>query len=79
MDTTEIIQKVRQILISVLKHERFEIRNDLSASDVDGWDSLTHMEIITRIEKEFNCRFKLKELNRLNTVGSLIELIKSKL
>ncbi|MCJ7448007.1 MAG: acyl carrier protein [Bacteroidales bacterium] len=79
MDKSEILEKLRHILVSVLKHEKFEMRDDLSATDVDGWDSLTHMIIITEIEKMFNCRFKLKELNKLGNMGTLIELIQSKL
>ena len=79
MEKVEILEKVRQILITVLKHEKFEMRDDLTASDVDGWDSLTHMEIITEIETEFNIRFRLKELNKLKNMATLIELIQSKL
>jgi acyl carrier protein len=49
------------------------------ARDVEGWDSLTHMEIITEIEAVFNIKFKLKDLNKLKNLGTLIELIESKL
>jgi len=79
MVRSEVLGNVRQIVISVLNHERFEMRDDLTAADVDGWDSLTHMTIITAIEEAFNIRFKLKELNKLKNMGSLIELIQSKL
>ena len=79
MVRNDIILKVRKIIISVLKHEGFEMRDDLVAAEVDGWDSLTHMIIITTIESEFNIKFRLKELNKLKNMGSLIELIQSKL
>ncbi len=79
MERKKIIEKIRVILIAVLKHEDFEMKEELSAADVDGWDSLSHMIIITEIEKEFNVRFKLKELNKLNNLHSLIDLIESKL
>ena len=79
IERSEVLGKVRQIVISVLKHDRFEMREDLTATDVEGWDSLTHMTIITAIEEAFNIRFKLKELNKLKNMGSLIELIQSKL
>ena len=78
MDKTTITEKVRQILVSVLKHEKFEMRDDLTAQDVAGWDSLTHMLIITEIEDSFNFKFKLKELNKLKNMGTLIEAIQSK-
>jgi acyl carrier protein len=79
MERNEIVQKVRNTIISVLNHEDFEMKDELSAADVDGWDSLTHMIIINSIEKEFAINFKLKELNKLNNLGTLIELINLKL
>ena len=78
MERNEIVDKLRSIIVTILKHENFEMKNELSAADVAGWDSLTHMVIITEIEKSFGVKFKLKELNKLNNLGSLIELIQSK-
>jgi len=79
MERTEILNRVKKILENVLKHNRFEMRDDLAASNVEGWDSLTHVMIISEIEKDFGIRFKLKELNKLKNMGTLIELIESKL
>ena len=79
MERTELAAKLRRILITILKHENFEMKDELSAAEVDGWDSLTHMVIITEIEKTFGMKFKLKELNKLSNLGNLIELIQSKI
>jgi len=79
MDKNEILERIRTVLIAVLKHENFEMRDDLSARDVDGWDSLSHMVIITEIEDQFGVRFKLRELNSLNNLGNLIELVGNKI
>jgi acyl carrier protein len=78
MQREDIIEKVRTILIRVLKHDRFEMVDELTATMVEGWDSLTHMAIITEIEEEFKIQFKLKELNKLRNMGTLLELIQSK-
>ncbi|HSH67567.1 MAG TPA: acyl carrier protein [Bacteroidia bacterium] len=72
MERNEIIEKIKTILVTILKHENFEMKDELSAADVAGWDSLTHMVIITEIEKSFQVKFKLKELNKLNNLGNLI-------
>jgi acyl carrier protein len=79
MDKIELREKIKGVLISVLQHDKFEMVNELSAKDVDGWDSLTHMIIITEIESLFGVRFKLKELNKLNNLGNLIDLVHGKL
>lgn len=79
MEKDEIREKIKVVLVSVLEHDNFELIDELSAKDVDGWDSLTHMIIITEIESLFGVRFKLKELNKLNNLGNLIDLVKVKL
>jgi acyl carrier protein len=78
MNKNEIIESVKKILTQILNHENFEIKEGLSATEVEGWDSLSHILIITEVEKKFNIRFKLRELNNLDSVGNLIELIHSK-
>mgnify|MGYP003380830507 CR=1 FL=1 len=79
MQREELISRIRTSVSNVLGHGNFEMRDDLTATDVEGWDSLTHMSIITGLEKEFGVKFKLKEINKLKNMGSLIELIGSKL
>lgn len=79
MERPLLIEKIRSTLTTVLGHDRFEMREDLTAPDVEGWDSLTHMSIITGLEQAFNIKFKLREINKLKNMGSLIELIQGKL
>ncbi len=79
MDRKAIGDKIQVILVKVLKHDRFEMHDELTATMVEGWDSLTHMAIIAEIEKEFSVQFKLKELNKLRNMGTLLDLVQSKL
>lgn len=79
MERSAILEKVHSTLTGILGHDRFEMRDDLTAPDVEGWDSLTHMSIITGLEAAFNIKFKLREINKLKNMGSLIELIQGKL
>jgi acyl carrier protein len=75
MEKSELIDKIQKTVVSVIGHENFEMKDDLTAAQVDGWDSLSHMMIISELEKSFNIKFKLKELNKLNNMGDLIALI----
>lgn len=79
MERFDVTEKIRLILIAVLKHEKFEMNNELKTSEIDGWDSLSNMTIISEIETCFNTKFKLRELNKLNSIGSIIEVVQSKL
>lgn len=78
MERTEIQEKVKASITSVLGHDHFEMRDDLTAPDVEGWDSLTHMSIISGLEETFHIKFKLREINKLKNMGSLLQLIGEK-
>jgi acyl carrier protein len=49
-----------------------------TAQDVDGWDSLTHINLIVAVEREFKIRFTTSEVQGLKNVGDLIDLIARK-
>lgn len=79
MDRNEIIEKLTVIFRTVFKNDGIVLRDDMTADDVDSWDSLTHMAMISEVEKCFSIKFKLKELNKLRQVGDLIAIVESKL
>lgn len=79
MEADIIKEKISNALTTILGHDDFELHDELTAKDVDGWDSLSHMMIITKIEEEFNIRFKLRDLNKLKNLGSLVSVIQSKI
>lgn len=78
MERNLIKEKLTPIFRAVLNHSTLEITDELSANDVDNWDSLSHMLLISEIEKEFSIKFKLKDLNKMKNVGDLISIILSK-
>ena len=79
MDRNDILEDIRNTLISVLKHEDFDMKDEMTAAEVNGWDSLSHITIISEIEEKFGIRFKLKELNKLKNMGTMVDLVQSKL
>jgi|HubBroStandDraft_1064217.scaffolds.fasta_scaffold1176529_1 acyl carrier protein len=54
------------------------LREDMTAADVEGWDSLSHITLIVSIERSFRIKVALAEIQRLNDVGALIQLIHQK-
>lgn len=79
MEKTEIVNKLTPIFRNVFSDNSLEISDELSALDVDNWDSLTHMLLIAEIEKIFVIKFKLKDLNKMANVGDMVAIISSKL
>lgn len=78
MDTTQIVEQLTPIFHRVFDDEQIVIGRDLSAHDVDGWDSLTHLRLILSIERAFKVKFSAAETGKLKNVGDLIDLIAAK-
>lgn len=73
------MDKIQSIFRTVLKHDDLILTENLSANDVQGWDSLSHMLLISEIESALNIKFKLKDLNKMKQVGDLVDIVLSKL
>ena len=76
MTTTE---SLNQVFRMVFDDDSIKIRPEMTAHDVDGWDSLSHVNLITAIEAKFAIRFSQKELLKQRNVGNLIADIDRKL
>lgn len=76
MSTNEILQ---EIFRQVFDDDTITLSPDLTANDIDGWDSLSHINLILAIENRFNIRFTQKELLTLSKVGDLLKAIDGKI
>ncbi len=79
MDSATIIQELHPIFADVLDQPNIKLSSDSSGYNVDGWDSLAHINLVTAIEKQYNIRFALGELQDLRNLGEMVELIRHKL
>lgn len=78
MTIDEIKEKVNPVFRSVFADDSIEITEEMSAKDVERWDSLNHLSMISSVEKEFGIKFKLKELVGMKNVGDMLRLIEAK-
>jgi len=79
MTREEILSQVTTVFTSILEHSNFELKNETTADDVDGWESITHMMLISEIEKVFKIKFKLMDLMNMDTVGDLLDTIEAEI
>lgn len=79
MEKREIIERLTAIFREIFSDNSLVLNDDMTAADVENWDSLTHMMMITKVEEVFGIRFKLRELNKLKNVGDLCQIIMDKL
>lgn len=79
MEKTEIVTKLTPVFRKVFANNSLELTDELSALDVENWDSLSHMLLIAEVENNFAIKFRLKDLNKMANVGDMIAIISSKL
>ena len=79
MNKTELIQRVEAIFKDVLDDDSIVLDETTTANDVEGWDSLTHIQLIVAIEKHYKIKFSSKEILSWKDVGEMLNAILSKL
>lgn len=72
-------EKLQAIFREVFEDETIILRNEMTAEDIEDWDSLTHIQLIEAIENSFKIKFTLQEIINLETVGEFIELVEKKI
>ena len=78
MDEAQIYLKLTDAFHQVFDDDTIQVTPQLTANDVDGWDSLTHIRLLLTVEKAFKIRFSTSEIGKLETVGDLAALIKAR-
>jgi acyl carrier protein len=82
MQTTtipEIMEVLTGLFREILDEPALVLREDLTAADVENWDSLNHIDLIVAVERRFGVKFTTREVNSLKNVGELAALTQMKL
>jgi acyl carrier protein len=78
MEEPEIYARLVGIFQDVFDEDSIIVTPQLSAKDVDGWDSLSHIRLILTVERAFKIKFSTSEIGKLQNVGDLVALIKAR-
>jgi acyl carrier protein len=71
MTQEDALVQIQLIFQETLKRENILLTESSTANDVDGWNSLTHMIIISQIEERFAIRFNFRDVVKFKNVGDL--------
>jgi len=75
MDQADVYEQLTAIFHDVFDDDSLQLKPELPAKDVDGWDSLTHLRLLLSAEKAFRVKFTTAEIGKLENVGDLANLI----
>lgn len=75
MERKEVLEKVIAICRDVFDNENINLSETSCAAEVEEWDSLTHLSIISDLEDEFKINFTLDEINNSKNLGEIVNAI----
>ena len=76
MTDGEIYEQLTEIIRDVLMNFDLVLTPDLTANEVEGWNSFKMIEIILAVESHFGMKVRSKELDELENVGDLVALVR---
>jgi acyl carrier protein len=75
MSEERILFELQDVIRRTFDDDAISVKRDTTAADVDGWDSLSNVELMVALEAEFGVRFRTGEMAGLKTVGELADVI----
>ena len=78
MERKEILARVEDIFREELEQSDLVLTDETTAEDVEGWDSLSHVQLVAAMEEAFGIEFKSREILSWENVGDLIDSIQKK-
>ena len=79
----DIRAELQEIFRQVFDDPTIVLRDDMTAADIEGWDSVTHIDLLIAVERALGIKFATAEMSRLKepdqNIGSFIRMIESKL
>lgn len=75
MDTNEIYSRLNRVFQDVFDDDTIMVTPATTADDIEDWDSLEHITLISAVEKEFKVKFKMGEISSMKNVGEMADII----
>ena len=75
MDTREIFERLDRVFQDVFDDDTIHVTPKTTADDIEDWDSLEHITLISAVEREFRMKFKMGEISSMKNVGEMASII----
>lgn len=75
MDRQEVFDRLNGIFRDVFDDEELAVTDATCADDVEEWDSLRHITLISAVEKAFGMKFSMREVLEMENVGAMADIL----
>ena len=79
MSRDVILKKVNEIFSEVFDDPSLEVTEEMTAADIEDWDSLTHITLISEVESAFGFTFAMKDVLGMKNVGEMLDIIEKEI
>lgn len=73
-----IFNRLQEVFRETFEDDQIELNDDMTAADLDEWDSITHITLVISVEAEFGMRLNAAEIGELENVGAMIRLLQER-
>ncbi|MBE6843887.1 MAG: acyl carrier protein [Oscillospiraceae bacterium] len=78
MEKTAIMAKLTDVFKDVFDLDDVVLTYDTTADDIEDWDSLEHINLISAVESTFKMKFKMKEVSTMKNLGEMVSIIEER-
>ena len=78
MTREEVFERINEVFRDVFEDDDITVTDATTADDIDGWDSLEHINLVNAIEQEFDIKFTMGQIVSMKNVGEMADIIISK-
>lgn len=75
IESSNIIARIEPIFRDIFDSYTGPVTAEISAHDVEQWDSLANIDLVVSVEKEFGVKFTTRDIAGLKSLGDLARLI----
>ncbi len=79
MRREEIFERLNTIFRDVFDDEDIVVTETTNSDDIEDWDSLEHINLVSAVEKEFNIKFNIAQVTGMQNVGEMVDIIIDKI
>ncbi|MBR5091835.1 MAG: acyl carrier protein [Ruminiclostridium sp.] len=74
----KIYERINNVFRDFFDDDEIEVDAETTADDIDDWDSLNHITLMSAVEEEFGLRFTMGEVSGMKNVGEMAEIIEKR-
>ena len=64
-----------ELTTAVADDDSITVNAETTADDIEDWDSLEHINLVSAVEKEFGVKFTMAQVVGMKNVGEMVDVI----